>query len=157
MSATGTKKRSDFEDMLSDLCLGEVGAIFQTIVSRLARNGHEWHKALEFCSTLIIDNDGIYDPRLPSDRLWLGMKGSFSEYEVGQFQAHVQAALRNKASRGELIHILPAGLIATGDGRIELDPDRRIQQAIRAVFAKFDELGSIRQVCKWYQRQGTDS
>lgn len=159
ISATGTKKRSDFEDMLSDLCLGEVGAIFQTIASRLARNGHEWHKALEFCSivgTLIIDNDGIYDPRLPSDRLWLGMKGSFSEYEVGQFQAYVQAAIRNKASRGELIHILPAGLIATGDGRIELDPDRRVQQALRAIFAKFDELGSVRQVCKWYQRQGLE-
>jgi DNA invertase Pin-like site-specific DNA recombinase len=159
ISATGTKKRSDFEEMLSDLCLGDIGAIFLTIASRLARNGHEWHKALEFCSivgTLIIDNDGIYDPRLPSDRLWLGMKGSFSEYEVGQFQAYVQAAIRNKASRGELIHFLPAGLIATGDGRIELDPDRRVQQAIRAIFAKFDELGSVRQVCKWYQRQGME-
>lgn len=159
MSATGTKRRSDFEDMLNDLCLGEAGAIFLTMASRLARNGHEWHKALEFCSivgTLIIDNDGIYDPRISSDRLWLGMKGSFSEYEVGQFQAYVQAAIRNKASRGELIHILPAGLIATGDGRIELDPDRRVQQALRAIFAKFDELGSIRQVCKWYQRQGLE-
>lgn len=156
ITATGTKKRVGFEKMLSQLCLGDVGALFFMNASRLARNGREWHQVLEFCSIvgcLIIDSDGIYDPRLPGDRFLLGMKASVSEYEVSQFQASARAAILNKASRGELFSILPAGFIRTEDDRIEFDPDRRVQQAIRMIFSKFDHLGTIRQVYHWYQRE----
>jgi len=149
VSATGAKERSGYEKLISNICLGNIGAIFILYASRLARNGKEWHHSLEMCSlfnVLIIDRDTIYDPHLPNDRLWLGMQGSFSEYEVSQMQIRAKEAILLKASRGELIKLLPAGFIATEDRRIELDPDQRIQQTIRGVFSRFDQLGSVRQV-----------
>lgn len=68
--------RPGFERLLAALCEGVVGAVFCLEASRLARNGRDWHTLLEFCrlvDTLIIDEDGIYDPRQPNDRLLLGM------------------------------------------------------------------------------------
>lgn len=159
ITATGTKAREGFEHLLSELCLGNVGALMFLDASRLTRNGREWQQILEFCgivNCLIIDSDGIYDPRLPSDRLWLGMKASFTEYEVRQLQARARAAILNKASRGELFSILPAGLIRNETDQVELDPDRRIQQAIRGIFAKFEEVVSINQLYNWYQSHGIE-
>lgn len=155
-SATGSKKRSGYEKLMSNICLGNIGAIFILYASRLARNGKEWHHSLQMCSlfkVLIIDRDTIYDPRLPNDRLWLGMQGSFSEYEVSQMQIRAKEAILLKASKGELIKLLPAGFIATEDRRIELDPDQRIRQAIAGVFNRFDQLGSVRQVNIYYRQQ----
>lgn len=156
LTATGTKKRSGFEKSISNICLGNVGGIFYLYASRLARNGKEWHTMLQMCSlfgVLIIDRDTIYDPRLPNDRLWLGMQGSFSEYEVSQMQLRAREAILQKASKGELFTLLPAGFIITEDNRrVELDPDQRIQQAIRGVFTRFDQLSSVRQVNIWYQQ-----
>jgi len=159
VTATGVKKRQAFEDLLGSVCAGETGAILVLNSSRLARNGREWHQVLEVCpvfNTLIIDRDGIFDPRLADHRLWLGMKASFSEYEVNQLQALARAALRNKAARGQLFHNLPAGFVVTADDRIELDPNQRVQQIIRTLFAKFEEFGSIRQVFKWCHREGIE-
>ena len=154
VSAAGAKKRSGYEKLLTNICLGNVGAIFILYSSRLARNGHEWHRALEMCSlfnVLIIDRDTIYDPQLASDRLWLGMQGSFSEYELKQMQIRAREAIMHKASKGEFIKMLPAGLVATDDNRIEIDPDKRITEAIGGVFKRFGKLSSIRQVSMWYQ------
>jgi DNA invertase Pin-like site-specific DNA recombinase len=159
LSATGVKKRRDFEDLMRRVGAARAGAIFVFNSSRMARNGREWHQVLELCpvcNTLIIDSDGVYDPRLPSDRLWLGMKASFSEYEVHQLQALARAARWNKAERGQLFMNLPAGFIATEEDRIELDPNQRIQQILRTLFAKFEEFGSIRQVYKWCHREGLE-
>lgn len=159
VTATGVKKRHDFEDLVCRVGMNKTGAIFVFTSSRMARNCREWYQILEICpvfKTLIIDSDGIYDPRLPSDRLWLGMKASFSEYEVNQLQALARAALLNKASRGQLFVNLPPGFIVTEDDRIELDSNQRIQQIIRGLFAKFEECGSIRQVYKWYHREGIE-
>lgn len=156
VSATGTNRRTGFEKLLSHICLGKIGAIFFLYASRLARNGTEWHTVLNMCSlfnVLIIDRSTIYDPRLPNDRLWLGMQGSFSEYEVSQMQLRAREAILQKASKGELFTLLPAGFVITEDGcRVELDPDQRIQQAIGGVFARFDQLRSVRQVTIWYQK-----
>lgn len=152
-SASDRGKRSGFEELLSRICRREVGGLIFLYASRLARNGEEWHRALNFCchfETLIIDREGVYDPRLPSDRLLLGMQGSFSEYEQQQMQLRSWEAQMNKAARGQLFRLLPAGLVKTEDERLELDPDRRIRDSIRLVFRKFEELGSIRQVCKWF-------
>jgi DNA invertase Pin-like site-specific DNA recombinase len=155
ITATGVKERIGFEKLLTNICLGNVGAIFILYASRLARNGKEWHQTLEMCSlfnVLIIDRDTIYDPSLANDRLWLGMQGSFSEYEVKQMQIRAREAILHKASKGEFIKVLPAGLVATEDNKIELDPDQRIRQAISGVLIRFAELGSIRQVSIWYQQ-----
>lgn len=154
VSASGAKARSGYEKLLTNICLGNIGAIFILYSSRLARNGREWHQALEMCSlfnVLIIDRDTVYDPSLPSDRLWLGMQGSFSEYELKQMQIRAREAIMHKASKGEFIKMLPAGLVADEDNRIEIDPNQRIREAIAGVFQRFSKLNSIRQVSMWYQ------
>ena len=159
ITATGVKKRPGFEELLRQLRDGQVGAILVLTASRLTRNGREWHQILEACSVvnaLIIDSDGIYDPNLANDRLWLGMKSSFSEYEVNQLRALAQAAIQNKAARGQLFHNLPAGFIRTDDDRLELDPNQRVQHVIRTLFRQFDEAGSIRRVFQWCHRDGLE-
>ncbi len=152
-SGAGGVIRTGFEWILERVCQGRAGAIFSTEASRLARNGREWHSLLEFCgvvNTLLIDEDGIYDPKLTNDRLVLGMKGTMSEMELTTFRQRSQRALQMKASRGELFTVVSVGYIRRpGDEGIEKDPDRRIQSAISLVFSKFRELGSARQVWLW--------
>jgi DNA invertase Pin-like site-specific DNA recombinase len=98
--------------------------------SRLARNGRDWHTLIEFCGlvgTIIVDEDGIYDPRHPNDRLLLGMKGTMRELELSLFPQRSQEALRQKARRGALFLGVAAGYVKAGRDRIEKDPDRRGQ------------------------------
>ncbi len=152
-SGSGGVIRAGFEWILDCVCQGRAGAIFSTEASRLARNGREWHSLLEFCAivnTLIIDEEGIYDPKVTNDRLLLGMKGTMSEMELNIFGQRSQKALRDKAARGELFTMVSVGYVRRpGDDGIEKDPDRRIQSAISLVFRKFRELGSARQVWLW--------
>ena len=150
-SGSGTR-RPGFERMLGGLCGGGVGAVFCVEASRLARNGRDWHTLLEFCSVvgaLLIDADGVYDPRDPNDRLLLGMKGQISEMELANFRARAQAALAQKAKRGELIQRVAVGYTRTPDGRLEKSPDVRVREAIELVFRKFNELGSARGLYFW--------
>jgi DNA invertase Pin-like site-specific DNA recombinase len=70
--------RPGFERLLAAICEVRVGAVLAIEASRLARNGRNWHTLIEFCGlvgTIIVDEDGIYDPRHPNDRLLLGMNG----------------------------------------------------------------------------------
>ncbi len=95
--------RPGFEKLLAAICEGRVGAVVSIEASRLARNGRDWHTLLEFCGlvgTLLVDEDGIYDPRHPDDRLLLGMKGTMSEMELSLFRQRSLEALRQKAHRG---------------------------------------------------------
>lgn len=151
-SGSGSTKRPGFERLMSAVCAGSVGAVFSIEASRLARNGRDWHSLIELCGlvgTLIVDPEGVYDPRSSNDRLLLGLKGTMSEFELTLFRQRSMEAIRQKAKRGELRFCLPIGLCWTDDGKIELDPDRRVQRAIRLVFDKFVELGSARQVLMW--------
>jgi DNA invertase Pin-like site-specific DNA recombinase len=155
-SASGTTHREGLEKMLAHLCLGEVGVLFCAEASRLARNGREWHQIIDFCSivgALIIDYEGAYDPRLPSDRLLLGVKGTVSQFEVDLFRKRAQDAIRKKAHTGELWTNVPASFNITEDHRCEINPDLRIQQATNLILQKFRELGSIRQVYIWCIRE----
>jgi DNA invertase Pin-like site-specific DNA recombinase len=155
ISGSGTR-RPGFERLLRALCDGQVGAVFSIEASRLARNGRDWHTLLEFCSVVgavLIDAEAVYDPRLPNDRLLLGMKGTISEMEVANFRERGQAALRQKAQRGALVQRVAIGYIKGADDRIEKDPDARIQSTIDLVFRKFAELGSVRQVYFWLDRE----
>jgi len=148
--------RPGFERLLAALCEGNVGAVFCIEASRLARNGRDWHTLLEFCrlvNALIIDEDGIYDPRQPNDRLLLGMKGTLSEMELSTFRQRSQAALTQKAKRGELHSTVAVGYLRSHDERLEMDPDQRIQEALKLVFRKFRELGSVRQVLLWLREE----
>ena len=149
-SGAGTQ-RPGFERLLAGLCDGRVGAVFCVEASRLARNGRDWHTLLEFCSVvgaLLIDAEGVYDPRDPNDRLLLGMKGQISEMELANFRARAQAALVQKAKRGELIQRVAVGYVHT-EGRLEKTPDARVREAIELLFRKFNELGSARRLYFW--------
>jgi DNA invertase Pin-like site-specific DNA recombinase len=138
------------------VCDGQVGAVFSIEASRLARNGREWHTLLEFCGivgVLLIDAETVYDPWLTNDRLLLGVKGTISEMEVATFRERAQSALMQKAQRGALVRRVAIGYVKGADDRIEKDPDARARAAIDLIFRKFAELGSVRQVYFWLNRQ----
>src|SRR5499427_9466584 len=149
-------ERPGFEKLLAAICEGNVGAVLSIEASRLARNGRDWHTLLEFCGvvgTLIVDEDGVYDPRSPNDRLLLGMKGTMSEMELSMFRQRSIEARKQKARRGELFLTVAVGYTKTDDDRIERSVDRRVQDAITLVFAKFAELQTSRQVLVWMRQE----
>ena len=148
--------RPGFEKLLSAICENRVGAVVSIEASRLARNGRDWHTLLEFCGlvgTLIVDEDGVYEPRCPNDRLLLGMKGTMSEMELSIFRQRSIEALKQKARRGELFLTVAIGYVKVNHDRIEKDPDLRIQEALGLVFRKFAEMQSIRQVHLWLRHE----
>jgi len=118
-SGGGHIERHGFETLVAAICQGDVGAIFAPEASRLARNGQEWHQLIEFCAivdTLLIDHDGVYDPKHPNDRLLLGLKGTMSELEIVTFRQRSQEAIRQKAKRGEYYANVPAGYVWSRQG-----------------------------------------
>lgn len=155
-SGSGRSERRGFETLLADVCQGQVGGVFAVEASRLARNGHDWHRLLEFCQivdTLIVDHDGVYDVGHPNDRLVLGLKGTMSEVELSLFRQRSQEAIRQKARRGEYYTRIAEGYVL-GDGDcLEKDPDEQVARTIRLVFEKFRELGSARQVYLWFGQE----
>ena len=156
-SGSGSMERPGFERLVAMVCSGGVGAVYCIEASRLARNGRDWHHLIDLCAlagTLVIDPDGAYDPRLVNDRLLLGLKGTMSEYELSLMRQRGIAARDSKAKRGEYRFMLPPGLCWSEAGKIELDPDEHVADAIRLVFAKSRELGSARQVFLWLRSAG---
>jgi excisionase family DNA binding protein len=153
----GGVARKGFERLLVAIGNGSAGAVLAIEASRLARNGRDWHTLLEFCGLvgcLLIDEDGVYDPRLVNDRLLLGMKGTFSELELSILRQRSQEALRLKANRGDLHTSVAAGYLRSFSDRLEMDPDQRVREAVDLVFRKFDEIGSVRQVGLWLRQEG---
>jgi DNA invertase Pin-like site-specific DNA recombinase len=139
-SASGSVMRAGFERMVTEVCLGQIGAVAAREVSRFARNNRDWQKLVEVCrmvDTLLIDQEMVYTPRLSNDRLLLGLKGSLNEYELDLLRQRSVEARLEKARRGELIVASPAGYVKNEDQRLEKDPDRRVQESISLVFGKF--------------------
>ena len=151
--------RPGFERLLAAICEARVGAVLAIEASQLARNGRDWHTLSEFCGlvgTIIVDEDGIYDPRHPNDRLLLGMKGTMSELELSLFRQRSQEALKQKARRGTLFLGVAAGYVKVGRDRIEKNPDQRVRDALQLVFSKFAEFHSARQVHIWLRDEGIE-
>jgi len=155
-TGSGLVERPGFATLLSAVWGGEVGAVFALEASRLARNNRDWHHLIDLCAltdTLMIDADGIYDPRHLNDRLLLGLKGTMSEFELNLFRQRARAAFERKVAQGHAMWEVPVGLVRDEDDRVEKIADRQVQSAIEGVFRKLRELGSARQVTLWYRDQ----
>jgi DNA invertase Pin-like site-specific DNA recombinase len=149
--------RDGFQKLVAEVSLGRAGLVLGLEVSRLARNCAEWHRLLELCAysdTLILDEDGIYNPAQFNDRLLLGLKGTMSEAELHILHARMQGGLLNKARRGELAIPLPIGFLYDAASRVILDPDQQVQQSIRWLFDNFRRLGSAVAAIREFRRLG---
>lgn len=149
LSGRSADHRSGFKDLVSRVCLGEVGAIFGLEVSRLARSSADLSRLLELArltDTLVVDSDGIYDLANFNDRLLLGLKGTMSEAELHFLVGRLNGAKQAAAERGELRFPLPVGLVYDDDGATIIDPDAEVAAAVADVFAAFRSGGSAYQV-----------
>ena len=149
--------RDGFQRLVADVGMGKAGTVIGLEVSRLARNNADWHRLLEICAlteTLILDDDGLYDPCSFNDRLLLGLKGQMSEAELHLLKARLRGGQLTKARRGELVMPLPAGLVYDTAGRVVLDPDQGVRDAIACLFATFARTGSARATVKAFAAEG---
>jgi DNA invertase Pin-like site-specific DNA recombinase len=158
VSGAGVAERSGFARLAAEVALGHVGLVLGLEVSRLARNNADWYRLLDLCAitdTLIGDGDGLYHPRAFNDRLVLGLKGTMSEAELHVLRARLEGGIRSKAARGELRRGLPVGFVwGEADGEVRFHPDEQVCGAIRTVFARFAELGSVRATWLWFRAEG---
>ena len=155
-SGARTTNREDFKALVSDVAMGNVGAIFSLEASRLARSNQDWHRLLELCAitnTLVIDEDGCYDPTEFNDGLVLGMKGTFAQAELHIIRTRLHGGKLNKAHKGELRFPLPVGFVWDGD-KIVLDPDQEVQGAVRNVFELFEKEGTAYAVVQRFNELG---
>src|SRR6266852_8143136 len=157
VSASGLFDRAGFAQLTAEVALAHVGLVLGLELSRLSRNNADWYRLLDLCGltgTLLADEDGIYDPSAFNDRLLLGLKGTMSEAEIHILRARLEGGIRNKAARGERRRGLPVGLVwGEEDGEVRLDPDEAVSTAIRTVFERFSELGSVRRVWLWFRSE----
>jgi DNA invertase Pin-like site-specific DNA recombinase len=146
LSGTQSNNREDFKTLVADVSLEKVGAVFALEVSRLSRSCSDWHRLLEICAltaTLLIDEDGCYDPADFNDQLLLGLKGTMSQAELHFIRARLQGGKRNKARRGELRFPLPVGYVYGEEpGSVLIDPDQEVRSAVELVFELFGQTGS---------------
>jgi len=158
LTGSGDVARSGFARLTTEVVLGHVGLVLGLEVSRLARNNAEWHRLIELAglaNTLISDADGIYHPALLNDRLLLGLKGTMSEAELYVIRARLNGGIRNKAARGELRRGLPVGFVyGEKEGEVRFHPDEAVVTAIRNMFDRFTETGSVRRVWRWFRAEG---
>ena len=156
-SGASAADREGFQRLVTEVGMGRAGMVMGLEVSRLARNSSDWHRLLEICAlsgTLILDEDGIYDPNHFNDRLVLGLKGTMSEAELHVLRARMRGGLLNKARRGELAVRLPVGFVYGPTGKVAINPDRQVQQSVRLLFETFARFGSAHAAVRFFREQG---
>jgi DNA invertase Pin-like site-specific DNA recombinase len=156
LSGASAAQRTGFQKLAAEVSLGRVGAIFSLEVSRLARSSADWHRLLDLCAlsdTLIVDDDGVYDPNDFNDRLVLGMKGTMSDAERHVMRLRLQGGKLHKARKGELAFPPPTGYVFD-DGRLVFDPDDEVQKAVRLLFERFRLESSAYGVVRYFTRYG---
>jgi len=149
--------REGFRRLVTDVGLGRAGIVMGLEVSRLARNNADWHRLLEICAlanTLILDEDGVYDPTNFNDRLLLGLKGTMSEAELHVLKARLRGGILNKVRRGEYRCVLPTGLVYDESGGVVVDPDAQVRETIAHFFETFARVGSAHQTVKAFRDEG---
>ncbi len=157
LSGATAVHRNGFQHLVAEVGLGRVGVVMGLEVSRLARSSTDWHRLLEICAladTLILDEDGIYDPSHFNDRLLLGLKGTMSEAELHLLRARLIGGQLNKARRGELWMKPPIGFAYDSSGRVVFDPDQQVQRAVRLLFETFRQTGSAMRVVRHFKTEG---
>ena len=155
-SGASAVQREGFQQLVAEVGLGKAGIVMGLEVSRLARNCADWHRLLEICAlthTLILDEDGLYDPGHFNDRLLLGLKGTMSEAELHVLKARLVGGILSKAQRGELKMPLPVGLVYDESQRVCLDPDQQVQKSLRHFFATFHRMGSAWATVQAFRRE----
>ena len=156
-SGASAARREGFQRLVTDVGMGHAGIVMGLEVSRLARNNADWHRLLEICAladTLILDEDGVYDPASFNDRLLLGLKGTMSEAELHVLKARLRGGILNKVRRGEYHCPLPTGFVYDEAGNVVLDPDAQIRETIAYFFETFSRVGSASQVVKVFRNEG---
>jgi DNA invertase Pin-like site-specific DNA recombinase len=156
-SGASAADREGFQRLVTEVSLGRAGIVLGLEVSRLARNSMDWHRLLEICAladTLILDEDGVYDPAHFNDRLLLGLKGTMSEAELHVLRARLQGGIRNKARRGELFVRPPMGFVYNNEEKLVLDPDQQVRQSVHLLFETFRRTGSAMATVKYFAEQG---
>ena len=156
-SGSCANQRSGFGRLVTAVGLGEVGIVMSLEASRLSRNSPDWHNLIYMCrytGTLIADEHGIYDPSNATDRMVLGLRGQMSEMELDTSIHRMMAGRMSKAQRGEFLIYPPAGYDINDADTLAKSSDESVRDAIATVFAKFDELGSVKRVCGWWKEQG---
>jgi DNA invertase Pin-like site-specific DNA recombinase len=157
ISGATTTLREDFKTLVAEVSMGKVGAVFALEASRLSRSNTDWHRLLELCAltgTLIIDEDGCYDPADFNDQLLLGLKGTMSQAELHFLRARLHGGKLNKAKKGELRSPLPVGYVYDELGRPVLDPDEEVRGAIATLFEAFQDTGTAYGVMAHFRRHG---
>jgi DNA invertase Pin-like site-specific DNA recombinase len=157
MSGAQTTGREDFKTLVAEVSMGQVGAVFALEVSRLARSNLDWHRLLELCAlteTLVIDEDGCYNPADFNDGLLLGLKGTMAQAELHFLRARLLGGKLNKAKKGELRFPLPVGFCYDEESRIILDPDVEVRGAVALVFRLFRETGTAFAVMQRFAESG---
>ena len=125
--------RPGFERLLGDVCRGEIGIILAVDATGLSRNGTEWHLLIDYCGLvgcLSADEQSVYDPRIPSDRLMPGVQGAVSELETSDIRRRMMEGKRRRAAQGRLFRSVPAGYVRVGKDRTGKDPDERVRSAL---------------------------
>ena len=156
-SASTAVDRQGFQKLVAEVGLGWGGIVMGLEVSRLARNSMDWHRLIEICAlthTLILDEDGIYDPTDFNDRLLLGLKGTMSEAETHLLTARLRGGLLNKARRGELRCQLPVGLVYDAKGQVILDPDSQVQASLHLLFETFFRTATAHRTARHFRDHG---
>ncbi|HET6883750.1 MAG TPA: recombinase family protein [Pirellulales bacterium] len=148
--------RLGFQRLIAEVGLDHVGLVLGIEMSRLARSNKDWHQLIELCAvfhTVLADQDGIYDPTDYNDRLLLGLRGMMSEAELHILRGRMYQGMLNKARRGELFNHVPLGYVLTPAGKVAFEPDKEVQNVVKLVFAKFEELGSALSLLRYLHRQ----
>ena len=154
-SGAQSSNRDGFKKLVAEVGMGNAGIVIGIEVSRLARNSSDWHRLLEICAlteTLILDEDGLYNPNNFNDRLLLGMKGTMSEAELHYLKARMWGGRLAKAKRGELKIPLPVGFVYGEDEKVHMDPDVRVQNAIKTVFETFRKKRTAHSVMLFFKK-----
>lgn len=149
VSATRPGLRSGFDELLQRVQAGDVGMVFASEVSRLARNNVEWSLLIYYCAVVgavVGDESQVWDPALPQDSLVLGIQGVLAMHESFAIRKRMQQGLRQKASRGELHHGTPPGYVCVEGKHLRKHPDERVRRSVQRVFQEFERSTSVYQL-----------